>query len=57
MTKISYVISVYNEEDVLPQFWEELAEQIGRFPQHNFEVIWVNDGSSDSSQELINQLS
>lgn len=57
MTKISYIISVYNEEDVLPLFWEELSEQIGRFVQYEFEVIWVNDGSSDQSQKLIGEFS
>ena len=53
MTKISYIISVYNEEDVLRQFWEELSEQIQRFVQYDFEVVWVNDGSVDNSQALI----
>lgn len=56
LSKISYVISVYNEEDVLRQFWEELSEQIGRFPQHAFEVVWVNDGSSDGSQSIIDDI-
>lgn len=55
MTKISYVISVFNEEDVLRLFWEELSEQIQRFVQYDFEVVWVNDGSSDSSQRLIEE--
>jgi dolichol-phosphate mannosyltransferase len=54
--KISLVISVYNEEDVLPIFWEELVEHMERMREHTFEVIWVNDGSSDSSQSLINKI-
>ncbi|WP_143962047.1 glycosyltransferase family 2 protein [Litoribacter populi] len=55
MLQISVVIPVYNEEDSLP----ELAEWIGRVMEENrftYEVIFVNDGSSDNSWEVITGL-
>lgn len=54
MTKISLVISVYNEAEVLGQFWEETSSALSQIPNEDFEVIFVNDGSSDASQDLIN---
>ncbi len=52
---ISIVIPLYNEEESIP----ELFEWIKRTMQTNgysFEVIFVNDGSTDSSWEKIQEL-
>ena len=52
---ISIVIPLYNEEESIP----ELFEWIKRIMQTNgysFEVIFVNDGSTDSSWEKIQEL-
>ena len=52
---ISVVVPLYNEEESLP----ELCEWIGRTLNANkfsFEVIFVDDGSSDSSWEVIEGL-
>jgi glycosyltransferase involved in cell wall biosynthesis len=53
---ISIVVPLYNEEESLP----ELTAWIGRvMQQHNFsyEVLLVDDGSSDHSWDVIEQLS
>ena len=55
MPQISVVIPVFNEEESLP----ELTNWISRvMHDHGFsyEVILVNDGSSDSSWEIIQKL-
>ncbi len=52
---ISIVVPLYNEEESIP----ELFEWIKRVMQANgysFEVIFVNDGSTDSSWEKIQEL-
>lgn len=52
MTQISVVIPVYNEEESLP----ELIEWIGRvMNSHGFsyEVVFIDDGSTDNSWEVI----
>src|ERR1700722_7132695 len=53
---ISVVIPLFNEEESLP----ELAEWINAVMQKNgfsFETIFVDDGSSDSSWDVITALS
>ena len=56
MTQISVVVPVFNEEESLP----ELTHWISRVMKaHGFsyEVILINDGSTDKSWEVIQQLS
>ncbi|GAB3658270.1 glycosyltransferase family 2 protein [Echinicola sediminis] len=56
MIQVSIVIPVYNEEESLP----ELAKWISKVMLENklsYEVIFINDGSSDSSWEVIEKLS
>ncbi|HAQ18195.1 MAG TPA: glycosyl transferase family 2 [Prolixibacteraceae bacterium] len=50
--KYSLVISVYNEEAVLPDFCANLEESILDLDKQ-FEVIFVNDGSDDQSLMLL----
>ena len=52
---ISVVIPLYNEEESLP----ELAQWIERVMNDNgfsYEIIFVNDGSTDSSMRVIHEL-
>lgn len=56
MTQISVVVPVFNEEESLP----ELTQWISRvMNQHGFsyEIILINDGSSDRSWDIIQSLS
>ncbi|MDN3668170.1 glycosyltransferase family 2 protein [Echinicola jeungdonensis] len=56
MIQISVIIPVFNEEESLP----ELIEWISRVMQengYNYEVIFINDGSSDRSWDVIKKLS
>lgn len=50
--KISVVVSVYNEEEVLPAFLSEL-EQVIHQDALNAELIFVNDGSTDRSLNVL----
>jgi dolichol-phosphate mannosyltransferase len=49
---VSFVIPVYNEEDVLPQLFERMDALLGRLDADS-EVILVNDGSADRSLQMI----
>ena len=51
--KVSLIVSVYNEEDVLPLFWEEVQKVVPTVEDTTFEIVWVNDGSTDGSQACI----
>jgi glycosyltransferase involved in cell wall biosynthesis len=44
--KISFVIPVLNEEESLPKLYEEISKFT---PAEDFEIIFVDDGSTDSS--------
>lgn len=57
LSKLSIVVSVFNEQEVLPMFWEELRIQLSQLSDMRFEIIWVNDGSSDGSQAVLDGLS
>lgn len=52
---ISIVVPLYNEEESLP----ELAKAINKAlaPTYSYEVLFVDDGSTDSSWEVVKQLS
>lgn len=46
---ISVVIPVFNEEKNIPLVFAEVEKTFLTRPQYDFEVIFVNDGSSDNS--------
>ena len=52
---ISVVIPLYNEDESLPELyaWIERVMQANKF---SFEVIFVNDGSTDHSWDVIKEL-
>lgn len=53
---ISIVVSLYNEEEGLSFFWQSLKESLQKENEIHFELIWVNDGSTDKTQVLIDQI-
>ena len=52
---ISIIVPLYNEEESLPKLYEWI-EQVMNENKFSFEVIFVNDGSTDSSWEVIEEL-
>ena len=51
--KISFVIPVYNEKDSLVELYEEIISSIG---SKKYEIIFVDDGSTDGSVEILRNL-
>jgi len=54
MPKLSLFLPVYNEEENLPRLNAKIFEAMAQLG-HSFEVIYVDDGSSDRSLELLRQ--
>lgn len=54
--KISLVIPAYNEEKTLGVFFTQLSAAVNSLPKYDREVIFVNDGSSDTTWEIIESL-
>jgi glycosyltransferase involved in cell wall biosynthesis len=52
---ISVVIPLYNEDESLPELYDWI-ERVMSANNFSFEVIFVNDGSTDRSWEVINEL-
>ncbi|EHG7888912.1 glycosyltransferase family 2 protein [Citrobacter braakii] len=53
--KISLVVPVYNEEDTIPIFYKTVREFDG-LKDHDIEIVFINDGSKDSTEAIINAL-
>lgn len=54
---LSVVVPVYNEADNLPLLYHSLRETMDCLPDHEWEVTFVDDGSSDGSLEVLEELS
>lgn len=50
---ISLVVPCYNEEEVLPYFYEEFCKMADRLSDYSVEVIFVDDGSKDRTLEIV----
>lgn len=53
---ISVVVPAFNEEDVLELFHARMSEIFDHLTQYRCEMIFVNDGSSDTTQEIMDRL-
>jgi len=53
--RISIIVPVFNEEDALVPFYEELRTHLTS-PAFTFEIIFVDDGSTDRSEAYVKTL-
>lgn len=51
--RISLAIPVFNEEDVLPELLSRIGKVLDAIPGGPHEVVFVNDGSRDRSQVIL----
>lgn len=55
MEKISIIVPCYNEEEALPLFYKEV-NKVSETMDEEFEFIFVNDGSSDKTLDVMKNL-
>lgn len=55
-TTISIIVPVYNEQEVIGEFHRRLRDVLDKLPRYDFEILYVNDGSSDRTLESLRQL-
>ena len=55
MKKISILVPCYNEEQSLPLLYPELKKLMDGDPAHEWEILFVNDGSLDGTLGLLRQ--
>ncbi|KPJ56638.1 hypothetical protein AMJ49_04440 [Parcubacteria bacterium DG_74_2] len=54
---ISVVVPVYNEEENIPLIYSELIKALHNLEEdYDYEIIFVNDGSNDNSDKVIQDL-
>jgi glycosyltransferase involved in cell wall biosynthesis len=56
MKKVSLLIPFYNEQEVLPMLYDRVKTLIDSNSMYNWEVLLVNDGSSDNSLCAVKQM-
>lgn len=53
--KISLVVPVYNEQETIHIFYEKIRNHV-ELEQYAIEIVFVNDGSTDRTEDIILQL-
>ena len=56
MDKISVVVPCYNEEEALPVYYKEMCRVMDEMKDVVFELIFVDDGSSDATLGIMKDL-
>ncbi len=61
MKMISVVVPCYNEQEVLPLFYNEInkviAQMQSEYDDLEFELLFINDGSKDNTLKMLRELS
>lgn len=56
MDRISVVVPCYNEEKVMPLFYEEMKRVMDKMNYVDFEIIFIDDGSRDNTLQIAKDL-
>ncbi len=54
--KYSIVIPLYNEEESIPELYERIKAVMDQVAPKDYEIIFINDGSTDNSLEIIKKI-
>lgn len=55
-SKVSIVAPVFNEQECLEPFYEQVKAAALEIPRFDVEIVFVNDGSSDRSPEILSRI-
>ena len=53
---VSIVVPLFNEEDNIRPLLEQVETAFQHLPEYRYECLFVNDGSTDHTRHLLNQL-
>lgn len=56
MKKVSIIVPAYNEEASLQPFYESVSQVMDTLKGYAFELLFINDGSSDHTQAIMERL-
>lgn len=55
MKKLSLIVPMYNEEEMIPLFFERIYEVLDEIKDYSKEIVCVNDGSKDRTLPLLKE--
>jgi len=53
---LSIIVSVFNEEKVVKEFYERAKQTLSKIQGYDIQLMFVNDGSTDNSQEILQSI-
>ncbi len=53
---LSVIVPCFNEQESLPRFYEAICAAARELPELEFELLFVDDGSSDDTLEIMRRL-
>ena len=56
MKKVNLIVPCYNEAEALPLFMDELNKVIQTLDQYTFEILLINDGSTDTTLSVMKEI-
>jgi len=56
MKTIAIIIPCYNEEESIPECYKQLMQLSKKIKNYNLQQIYINDGSTDKTLEILNQI-
>lgn len=56
MKKVNLIVPCYNEAEALPLFKDELNKVIQTLNQYTFEILLINDGSTDTTLSVMKEI-
>ena len=56
MDRISVIVPCFNEEEALPLFYQETTGVLKAMENITYELLFIDDGSSDQTREVIKEL-
>lgn len=57
MNKLSIIVPCFNEEEVLPAFYQETKKVVSTLKNTSYELIFIDDGSKDRTLDILRLLS
>ena len=57
MNKISIIVPRFNEEEVLPDFYQETRKVVNTISDASYEFVFIDDGSRDHTLDILRLLS
>ena len=53
---VSVVIPCFNEDENVPRLWQRITDVFAALPEYDYEILFVNDGSSDGTRIALDAL-